>query len=132
MTPAQVQIVQDTFPLIGEMLEPMTQLFYGRLFQMAPQLRPMFHGDMGRQGHKFAEMLTALVTGLPNLEQQAPALRAIGARHAGYGVRPEHYAIVSQALLWAIGQTLEGDLAGETKAAWSALISEVAVMMQAG
>ena len=130
MTPAQIQIIQDTFPLVQEAGGAMTQLFYGRLFQTAPGLRPLFRGDINIQARKFSEMLNGLVDGLPDLEQQAPALRAMGLRHEGYGVRPEHYQVVAQALLWALAQAIEPEFTHAAKAAWTALIFEVAAMMQ--
>ena len=83
MTRAEIQIIQDTFPLMQEMAGPMTQLFYGRLFQTAPELRSMFRGDIKVQGRKFSEMLTALVEALPTLDQHADTLRAMGQRHVG-------------------------------------------------
>ena len=40
---------------------------YGRLFQVAPELRPLFHGNIAVQGRKFVDMLGALVSELPDL-----------------------------------------------------------------
>ena len=129
MSPRQIQLVRETFPTIQEMAKPMTHLFYGRLFQIEPGLRAMFHGPVEVQSNKFAAMLGTLVEGLADMERQRPALRAMGLRHCGYGVIPQHYPIVAQALLLAISHTLEAEATPEVFAAWSAMLGDVASMM---
>jgi len=129
MTPVQVQLVRETFPAVQEVAGAMTRVFYGRVFLKAPETRQLFHGNIEVQGRKFAEMLTALVDSLPNLERYAVPLRAMGRRHVGYGVMPAYYAVVSEALVWALGQTLESEFTPDVKAAWTALVNEVAALM---
>src|SRR5438045_1793470 len=102
MTAREIELVRGTFSVIDERSEPLMLLFYGRLFQIAPSVRPMFRGDIGLQGRKFAEMLAVMIAGLDDFEQQRPALRTMGLRHAAYGVVPEHYDILATALLWAL------------------------------
>jgi hemoglobin-like flavoprotein len=132
VTPPQVELIRETFPVVEEFAGPMTQLFYGRLFQVAPELRSLFHGNIQVQGVKFAEMLAALAGSASDLQKYAGPLRAMGHRHAGYGVKPVNYPVVGQALLWALGQALESEFTPQVKEAWTALISEVAEMMLAG
>ena len=103
MTPQQVMLIRETFPLVEELAGPLTQLFYGRLFQVAPELRSMFRGSIQVQAVKFAGMLTALADSAADLRKYAGALRAMGHRHEGYGVTAAHYPVVAQSLLWALG-----------------------------
>jgi nitric oxide dioxygenase len=56
-------------------------------------------------------------------------LKAMGQRHAGYGVRPTHYTTVASALIWAIGAALQDEFSSELKAAWRALIEAVSAVM---
>ena len=49
MTERQKQIVAETFPLIREIAIPVSLLFYGRLFDLDPSLRRLFHIDMKEQ-----------------------------------------------------------------------------------
>jgi hemoglobin-like flavoprotein len=86
MTPRQKRLIRETFPTLHEVAEPLVQLFYGRLFQIAPSVRPMFRNDMGTQTRKFSDMLEALVEGLDDLDQKRQALRAMGLRHS-----PRHF-----------------------------------------
>jgi len=108
-------------------------LFYGRLFQIDPRLRPMFKQDIAVQGRKLMDMLGALMSNLDNFEgEMIPILKALGQRHVGYGVRPEHYPLVASSLIWAIGVALEEDFYPELREGWAVLIGMVARIMMEG
>ena len=132
MTEKQKSLIRETFPAIREVSGPLVQLFYGRLFQIAPAVRPMFRNDIGIQARKFSEMLETLVEGLDDFDQQLPLLRAMGLRHVAYGVRPAHYETVASAFLWTLGHMLYPGFSPEIKGAWAALIEEVSSAMKAG
>ena len=132
MTSTQKQLIRETFPAIREVAGPLVQLFYGRLFQIAPSVRPMFRNDMGTQTRKFSDMLAALVEGLENFDRQRPALRAMGLRHVAYGVTAEHYDTLATAFLWALGHMLYPEFSPEIKRAWTTLIEEVGAIMKSG
>src|SRR6266852_6580396 len=101
MTTRHVQLIRETFPQLREVAGPLAQLFYGRLFEIAPSVRPMFRSDIRVQGRKFTDMLEALVEGLENFDRHKPALRAMGLRHIGYGVVPQHYDTLAAPFLWS-------------------------------
>ena len=132
MTPEQKQLIRESFPAIREMAGPVSLLFYGRLFALEPALRPMFRQDIELQGRKLMDMLTAVVDNLDQFEGLAPTLRALGQKHAGYGVRPEHYETVARALMWALGQALDTQFYPELRSAWLAIIEAVSLSMKKG
>ena len=132
MTPEQKQLIRESFPAIREMAGPVSLLFYGRLFALEPALRPMFRQDIELQGRKLMDMLTAVVDNLDQFEGLAPTLRALGQKHAGYGVRPEHYQTVARALMWALGQALGTQFYPELRSAWLAIIEAVSLSMKKG
>ena len=132
VNPAQVRLIRDSFPGITALSGPIAMLFYGRLFDLAPEVRPMFRQDIAVQGRKLMDMLTALVANLNQFEELEPMLKAMGQRHAAYGVQSGHYSTVSSALLWAFGIALEDEFSPELKAAWRTLIDEVSTVMKAG
>jgi hemoglobin-like flavoprotein len=132
MTSAETKLVQDSFPAIAQQAGPISMLFYGRLFQMDPQLRPMFRQDIELQGRKLMDMLSALTSRLNRFEEVVPILRALGQRHVAYGVRAEHYDLVSKALMWAFGTALESNFDSALRAAWMAVIADVAKVMKDG
>jgi nitric oxide dioxygenase len=94
-------------------------LFYERLFYVAPSLRGMFPQDMRDQKRKLIMMLAMAVNGLENLDALAPVLMELGGRHAGYGVKAPHYASVGSALLWTLEKGLGEAFTPEVKDAWA-------------
>jgi hemoglobin-like flavoprotein len=105
-------------------------LFYGKLFELDPSLKPLFRGDMIEQGQKLMTMLGVAVTNLTKPEIVLPALKSLGARHAGYGVSEAHYATVGTALLWTLERGLGEAFASEVREAWTAVYTLVAETMK--
>src|SRR5918912_69829 len=94
MTPQQKILVQQSFGAVAPIAEAAAALFYGRLFELDPSLRPLFHGDLATQGRHLMATLAVAVRGLDDLPTLVPAVRALGRRYAAYGVRDEHYVTV--------------------------------------
>ncbi|HTW52757.1 MAG TPA: globin family protein [Stellaceae bacterium] len=120
MTPRQVALVQASFARVAPIAEQAAALFYGRLFETAPETRALFSGDMVVQGQKLMGAITTVVTNLDDLGAVVPVAQALAKRHVGYGVRPEHYEPVGAALLWTLEQGLGGDFTADVSAAWAA------------
>jgi len=130
MTPESKKLVQESWTLVEPIADTAAALFYGRLFELDPSLRPMFRGDLKEQGKKLMQMLTVVVRGLDRLDQLVPAVEALGRRHAGYGVRDEHYDTVAAALLWTLGEGLGDAFTPAVKAAWTEAYTLLATVMQ--
>ena len=132
MNSQQISLVQSTFDQVRPIGGVVADLFYGRLFILDPSLRPMFKGDMAHQGRMLMSMLDLVVNGLTRLDTLVPMARQLGARHANYGVRDEHYATVGSALLWTLEQGLGNHFTSEVRIAWTAAYGVLASTMQAG
>lgn len=133
MTPRQIDLVQQTFAQVKPIAAAAAALFYNRLFTMDPSLRALFKpGDMTTQGQMLMSMIGAAVGGLRNLEQLAPVVRNLGARHVGYGVRPAHYATVGAALLETLELGLGAAFTPEVRDAWAAAYGLLSDVMQQG
>jgi hemoglobin-like flavoprotein len=118
MTPDQVKAIQDSFDLVAPISEQAAALFYGRLFEIAPAVKPLFRGDMAEQGRKLMATLGVVVNGLSDLESILPAASALAKRHVAYGVKPEHYEPVGAALLWTLERGLGERWTPQLAAAW--------------
>lgn len=129
MTPDQVKAVQDSFKKVEPISEQAAALFYGRLFETAPGVRPLFHGDMAEQGRKLMATLAVVVNGLANLEAVLPAASALAKRHVGYGVKPAHYEVAGEALLWTLERGLGKQWTPELAAAWGTAYRVLAEFM---
>jgi nitric oxide dioxygenase len=130
MTPQQVQLVQQSFAKISPIAEQAADLFYGRLFEIAPQVRALFKNDIKAQGQKLMSTIALAVGSLDKLSALLPVVRDLGSRHAGYGVKEEHYDIVGQALLWTLEKGLGSDFTPDTKAAWTEVYTVLADTMK--
>jgi nitric oxide dioxygenase len=120
MTPEQVKLVQQSFGQVAPIADKAAEIFYDRLFEIAPQVRSLFHGDMAEQRRRLVATLAVVVNGLGDLPSVLPAASALAKRHVGYGVRPEHYAVVGEALLWTLARGLGGQWTPDIAAAWTA------------
>jgi nitric oxide dioxygenase len=102
-----VKLVQDSFSKVAPISDKAAALFYGRLFEIAPQTRALFTStDMIEQRRKLMATLAVVVNGLSNLESVLPAASTLAKHHVAYGVKPHHYKDVGAALLWALEQGL--------------------------
>ena len=120
MTPEQVKLVQQSFGQVAPIADTAATLFYDRLFEIAPAVKPLFHGDMTEQRRKLMATLAVVVGGLGNIETVLPAASALAKRHVAWGVKPEHYDSVGAALLWTLERGLGERWSSELAAAWSA------------
>ncbi len=130
MTPQHINLVQESFSLVEPIAEQAAGLFYDRLFTLDPSLRPMFRGDISEQGKKLMTTLAVAVNGLKRPEKIVPTVLHLGRKHAGYGVRPEHYAVVGEALLWTLDKGLGDAFTLETEEAWTSAYTLLATVMQ--
>lgn len=130
MTPKQVGLIKVTWDKVYPISEKAAELFYGKLFELDPDLKPLFGGDMAAQGVKLMTMINTVVVSLENIDELVPAVQDLGIRHAGYGVKDEHYDTVAAALLWTLGQGLGDDFTEEVKEAWTAAYVVLATTMK--
>jgi hemoglobin-like flavoprotein len=126
----QQNLIRASFGSAAPHALEVARMFYGRLFELEPKLRPLFKGDMDEQGRKLMAMLATVVGNLHKLEAIVPAVRALGARHAGYGVRDEDYGTVAAALLWTFEKALGDAFTPATRDAWVAAYTVLAGQMQ--
>lgn len=119
MTPEQVTLVQESFAKVVPIADQAAVIFYDRLFEVAPQVRPMFKGDMAEQRRKLMAMLSTVVAGLSRLETILPAASALATRHVTYGAQAAHYPVVGSALLWTLEKGLGEAWTPDVADAWT-------------
>ncbi len=112
------ELVQESFKKVAPISEKAAEIFYGKLFELDPSLKPLFKGDIVEQGRKLMKVLGTAVAGLNNLEALIPVVKDLGRRHVGYGVPESSYATVGEALIYTLGAGLGDAFTPETKEAW--------------
>ena len=131
MTPQQIDLVQASFKKVVPIAGTAADLFYDRLFEIAPEVRALFPDDMTEQKKKLMAMLGTAVASLHKLDTILPAVQALGQRHKGYGVTADQYAPVGAALLWTLEKGLGEDFTPEVNAAWTETYTTLAGVMTA-
>lgn len=130
MTPEQIAMVQESFEKVVPIADDAAALFYGRLFEIAPEVKPLFKSDIKEQGKKLMTMIGTAVRGLNDLEKIVPVVQKLGRNHVGYGVKDEHYGKVAEALLWTLEQGLGEAWNDDLKVAWTEAYTILATTMQ--
>jgi nitric oxide dioxygenase len=129
MTPQHVNQVQASFIKVVPIANRAAALFYGRLFETAPETRALFRGDIDAQGRKLMSALAIVVNSLGDFETIVPVARDLAKRHVIYGVAREHYPLVGSALLWTLEQGLADEFTPALRAAWEAAYCALSEVM---
>lgn len=132
ITPQQKELVSTTWTSVVPIADKAAELFYGRLFELDPSVKPMFKSDMKKQGAKLMKTIGIAVSALDDLEPLIPTLKQMGANHKGYGVKDADYDTVAAALLWTLEQGLGEAFTDEVKNAWAAVYTALADVMKSG
>ena len=131
MTPEQIKLVQQSFTKVVPIADQAADLFYDRLFEQAPAVRPLFPDDMTAQKQKLMQMLAAAVANLERFEKIQPVLEELGRKHVAYGAQPAHYDTVGETLLWTLEQGLGDAFTPAVQEAWISSYATLADVMKA-
>jgi len=128
-----IDALETSFDLVAPRGDELTEIFYARLFEAAPEVRPLFAGaDMARQRQMLLAALVLLRQSLRNLDAVLPALRKLGARHVAYGTKPAHYPLVGATLIGAMETVAGEEWQLRYAQAWSEAFGVVAAVMLEG
>jgi hemoglobin-like flavoprotein len=130
MTPTQVEIVQDSFRLIGRQSHEASRVFYDELFRLSPEMRDLFPTDMSAHKDKFVQMLGTIVKSLNQIARVSDHVIDLGRRHMSYDIEEEHYPILGQALQTMLDRLMGHDFTPEVREAWHAAYDMLARVMQ--
>jgi len=120
MTLENIAAIRRTWDLVVPIADEAAALFYDRLFEIDPTVKPLFKAtDMTAQRRKLMDVIGTVVGNLEEIETLIPTVEALGRRHVGYGVEDRHYETVGAALLWTLEQGLGDQWSEDAAAAWS-------------
>lgn len=129
-----VDLVQSSFEKVKPIAGDAAKIFYTKLFELDPKLKPLFPAAseeaMAAQGNKLMTMLASAVAGLTRLEALIPVLQDLGKRHVAYKVEASHYDTVGAALLDTLAAGLGDDFTEEVKEAWTEVYVTMATVMK--
>jgi hemoglobin-like flavoprotein len=131
--PETAQLLRESWRAAVQLGDDVPLLFYGVLFELAPDVAALFPPDMSEQRrHLIATLGTMVKThgaDRHNWQPTANRLRQLGKDHRRYGAEPEHYPVVAQALLETLEHFLGKAWTPEHAVAWEGAIATVAEVM---
>lgn len=123
------RLVKESFSLVEPVADKATAYFYGRLFAENPHLRGMFPPSMDVQRDRLFSSLTRIVWSMDSPDGMSPYLHQLGRDHRKYGVLPEHYTAIGNALLATVKRFAADVWTAEIEAAWVAAYTAAAETM---
>ncbi len=129
MTEREIEIVQQSMNRIIPLAKETGELFYNRLFEIAPHIRPLFRDDIPNQSRKLMSILIHIVANLDRIEEIKIELKELAQRHIAYDVKIEHYQLLEKVLLFSLENKLANNWNEELKAAWKTAYGEISNAM---
>ncbi|OUR89717.1 hemin receptor [Gammaproteobacteria bacterium 42_54_T18] len=130
VTQRQITLVQTSFAKVEPIAEQAADIFYTKLFEYDPKLKPLFKSDIKAQGRKLMATLKVATAGLNDLNTLVPVLHQLAERHVNYGVKAADFTPVGNALLYALHQGLGDKFTDEVRQAWVEVFRLVATTMK--
>jgi hemoglobin-like flavoprotein len=118
MTQHQIDLVKSSWKAAADSSELVGEFFYSRLFEIAPETKPLFGVTVSQQSHKLAVMLTYIINKLDRLGDIIEEVAKLARQHVTYGVKPEHYALGGGIFLWSLEKVFGDSWNEELKEAW--------------
>ena len=94
-------------------------LFFNRLFEMAPEVKQLFKGNLKELTKKFTSITTFMVSKLHNFEDALKEVKTIIQRNNQYKLSAEYYAFMGDALLCTLENGLAETWNDELKESWA-------------
>jgi len=133
MIPERRQLVIESWKSLAPNGTVVGTIFYRRLFEIDPNLRPLFAKvSMDEQIRKLVTMLDLVVKWLDVPERLVPVLKQLGERHTKYGVQDEHYSKVGSALIGTLEEGLGDKFTPELRSAWNEAFLLISSLMRRG
>jgi NAD(P)H-flavin reductase/hemoglobin-like flavoprotein len=121
--------IRDTFAHVAEAGDDAAAYFYAWLFLRRPKLRDLFPPAMDEQRDRLFRALGRIVESLSTPEEMARYLSQLGRDHRKYGVTPDMYDAVGEALIGTLRAFAESAFTGEAEEAWTQTFAAAAALM---
>jgi hemoglobin-like flavoprotein len=132
MKPQQIELVKETWSYVITKSDEAGEIFYNRLFEVAPGVRHLFKGEMKEQSRKLMNMVTYVIAKLDKLDTIVGEIKSLAQRHNKYGAKPEHYTVVGECLIYTLKTGLGDRWNRQTEEAWLTVYTVLSSAMIAG
>lgn len=135
LTDDEIALIRSSFDRLREKMaahDPFGQVFYAKLFARYPDAKRLFRDDLAEQGMRFLTTLGVIVESLDSPDSAEVTLGALAEGHVAYGVPPQAYAAMGDALRDTMAEWLGARFDAATDAAWAKAYAQVSGRMMAG
>jgi hemoglobin-like flavoprotein len=130
MTPTQISVVQASWQKVDEKNHEVAEMFYQRLFELAPDLRQFYQSDLHEYGAILMRNLGTAVASLARLDSVLPMLQDFGQQRFERGIKDGYETAVRNAMLWALEQRLAEAFTQDVRTAWNETYSLLTGIIQ--
>jgi NAD(P)H-flavin reductase/hemoglobin-like flavoprotein len=121
--------IRDTFAHVANAGDEAAAYFYAWLFLRRPALRDLFPPAMDEQRDRLFRALGRIVESLSTPDEMALYLSQLGRDHRKYGVTPDMYDAVGEALIATLRAYAESAFTSEAEEAWAQTFAAAAALM---
>lgn len=123
------QLIKESFAQVEPVADQVAAHLYAQLFVERPELRDMFPVIMNVQRERLVAALTRIVQGMAHPETLSEYLQQLGRDHRRFGVRPEHYSALGDALVASLREYSWGHWTPRVEQAWRAAYDKATAVM---
>ncbi len=131
LTEREISLIKATREKILKNKLEVRRSFYNKIFEIAPETKSLF-----REGFLTFESLPDsfefMYQHLDNLTEVKTEIKRLGLKHKTYKVKPKHYPVVREALIWTFQQYLGNDFTVELREAWIKIFNYMSKTMILG
>lgn len=126
-------VLKNSFALVAPKGPELVEFFYGEIFYRGgPEVTAMFPPMMTSLQDRLLAALVQIITSVDDMDRLADYLAGLGRDHRKFGVQPEHFDLVGQALLATLRHFAGDAWTTEVQETWAAAYALIAKLMQEG
>ncbi|MCY3414121.1 MAG: hypothetical protein INQ03_20925 [Candidatus Heimdallarchaeota archaeon] len=130
ITPKELKTLRKNWDVVRENKDKMASAHYDKLFEIAPNVEPLFKASAEVQGERLIHSITEVLRLLDvNEESVITYIKRLGIKHRGFKVKKSYYPYMIDSLIWAISSALGHELTDEETATWTKFIGEFSQIM---
>lgn len=132
MEAKDIEVMQASFATIYARKAELAERFYVHLFDLLPEVEPLFDNDFAKQKEMFASMLTYCLKGVANNQSLSHTGVTLAKTHARYGLGAHETKMAGKAVMGALQDVLGDDFSPEQCAVWGQAVQSVMQLILAG
>lgn len=129
LTEKQIDLIRESSARLEPSVPETANAFYEDLFRRAPELRPLFRDDLTGQGMRFMSAVSVIADNLDNTAELDALIGRLADGHAQFGIAPESYRAMEDALIATFTHALGDQFTPETEEAWRSAFRQVCDQM---